>query len=90
MAAGLSALFLLDAKNVDLSKNMDFNKIRNSVRQNQCYFALFNSDYHMHIEKEALARGFQGVFYNEDDLEIIKGKSTVLIDELPDSEQESK
>ena len=28
--------------------------------------------------------------YNEDDQEIIKGKSTVLIDDLPDIEQESK
>ena len=28
--------------------------------------------------------------YNEDDQEIIKGKSTVLIDDIPDSEQESK
>jgi LuxR family transcriptional regulator of csgAB operon len=78
-----ACLFLLDAQNINLSKSMDTNKLRNSSGTSKVFFALFNSDHHMKIEKEALARGFQGIFYNEDSLEsLARGSQAILKGEL--------
>ena len=75
--------FLVDYKNVDtenLWAEIDFLKSNNPCKY---FFALYNVEPEMNIEKTALANNIQGLFYNNDSPNIIsKGIFAILSGDL--------
>jgi LuxR family transcriptional regulator, positive regulator of biofilm formation len=76
-------LFMLDCQQEDLSLLWETLNNRNESIQSNCLFALYNVDQKIAIEKEALDRGINGVFYSDDDLSnLARGARAILDGEL--------
>jgi len=76
-------LFMLDCQQEDLSSLWDTLLNRREFNQPNCLFVLYNVNQEMEIETEAIERGINGIFYNNDDLTcLVKGARAILDGEL--------
>ena len=81
--SAIPQLTILDCKNVNI-KNL-WTSIHEWDQPNtcQCFFVLCNADVDSGIEKTAVDNGLQGIFYNNDSLQLItKGICSVLKGDL--------
>jgi DNA-binding NarL/FixJ family response regulator len=81
--SSIPQLFILDCKYVDMKNLWPSIHEWECPKASQCFFVLCNAEPASGIEKNAMDKGIQGIFYNNDSLQLItKGICSVLKGDL--------
>jgi DNA-binding NarL/FixJ family response regulator len=81
--SSIPQLIILDCENIDMKNLLTSIHKFKCQSEPQCYFVLCNVEHASMIEKTAMENGIQGIFYNNDPMQLItKGICAVLNGEL--------